>query len=60
MRCATRSESIAALALGVGFATSTMGDISVFTLMSAVLLAIAALVIVYRMQWVRLMYWGFS
>ncbi|MDD5347848.1 MAG: DUF2339 domain-containing protein [Candidatus Omnitrophica bacterium] len=53
-----RSEALTAIALFIGFVTCVLGDVSSFALASACVLAIAALVLVWRMQWVRFVFLG--
>jgi hypothetical protein len=55
---AYRSQTLSAIALFIGYVTSCLGDVSQFTLTSAGILAIAALVLVYRLQWLRFAFYG--
>lgn len=53
-----KSEALTAIALFIGYFTSVLGDVGYFTLTSTALLAVAALVIIYKMQWVRFIFLG--
>ncbi|MFA5271364.1 MAG: DUF2339 domain-containing protein [Candidatus Omnitrophota bacterium] len=53
-----RSQALSAMALFVGYFTATMGDVSYFTFISCCLLAIVALVLVYKMQWIKFIFAG--
>ncbi|MGE5308140.1 MAG: DUF2339 domain-containing protein, partial [Deltaproteobacteria bacterium] len=53
-----RSEELSAVALFVGYITSTMGDVTWFTLASSLLLALATLSLVWKMKWTKLMVFG--
>lgn len=53
-----KSEQLTALALFIGYITSTMGDINYFTLLSSLLLAVIALVLVYKLQWIKIIFFG--
>ena len=52
------SEGLTAIALAVGYLTSTLGDISYFTLLSSALLAVITVALVYRLQWVKIILYG--
>jgi uncharacterized membrane protein len=53
-----KSEALTTVALFIGYLTSTMGDISYFTLCSSALLAVIAVVLVYKLQWIRTIFTG--
>jgi uncharacterized membrane protein len=53
-----KSEALTAITLFIGYFTSVLGDVGYFTLISAALLAAVALVMVYKMQWVRFIFLG--
>jgi len=53
-----KSEALTAIALFIGYFTSVLGDVGYFTLMSAALLAVVALIMIYKMQWVRFIFLG--
>lgn len=53
-----KSEAFTAVTLFIGYFTSVLGDVGYFTLISAALLAFVALVMVYKMQWVRFIFLG--
>ena len=53
-----RSETLTAVTLFIGFFTSVLGNVGHFTLISAALLAVTALVMVYKMQWVKFIFLG--
>ncbi|MFA6281323.1 MAG: DUF2339 domain-containing protein [Candidatus Omnitrophota bacterium] len=53
-----RSEVLSAMALFVGYFTATLGEVSYFTFMSCALLAIIALILVYKMQWIKFIFAG--
>ena len=53
-----KSEALTAIALFIGYFTSVLGDVGYFSLISAALLAIVALVMIYKMQWVRFIFLG--
>ncbi len=55
-----KSEVLTAIAFFIGYLTSTVGDISFFTLSSSFLLALAILVVVYRLQWARFIFLGIA
>lgn len=55
-----KSEETTMTVFFIGYLTSTMGDISSFTLLSSLMLAIAALYLVYRMQWIRFIFLGIA
>ncbi|MCX5705678.1 MAG: DUF2339 domain-containing protein [Candidatus Omnitrophica bacterium] len=55
-----KSQELSAVALAVGYLTATLGDINVFTLISCFVLAVAALVLVFRMQWLRFIIFGIA
>jgi len=49
-----KSESLAFVALFIGYITATLGDISYFTFISCLFLGVSVLVLLYKMQWTRL------
>ncbi|MFH1199382.1 MAG: DUF2339 domain-containing protein [Candidatus Omnitrophota bacterium] len=53
-----KSEALTAITLFIGYFTSVLGDVGYFTLSSAGLLALVALFLVYKMQWVRFIFLG--
>lgn len=53
-----RSEALTAVALFIGYITSLLGDVGQFTLISTGILAVVALVMVYKMQWVKTIFLG--
>lgn len=53
-----KSQSLTAITLFIGYFTSVLGDVSYFTLLSTSVLAVTALVLVYKMQWVRFIFLG--
>lgn len=52
------SQMLATVAVGLGYLTSTLGDIDYFTLISLSILAIVVLFLVYKMQWPKLILSG--
>lgn len=48
-----KSEGMMSVALFVAYITATLGQITVFTFASSVLLAVVILFLVYKLQWVR-------
>lgn len=52
------SQILAAIAIGLGYITSTLGNINYFTLISLLLLAVAVLILVYKNRWVNLIFFG--
>ncbi len=55
-----KSEVLTAIAFFVGYLTSTLGNINFFTLTSSLLLSAAVLFLVYRLQWIRLIFLGIA
>jgi len=55
-----KSEVVTAAAFFIGYFTSTLGNISSFTLAGSLLLAIGTLFLVYRMQWLRFIFLGIA
>ncbi|MDD5653903.1 MAG: DUF2339 domain-containing protein, partial [Candidatus Omnitrophica bacterium] len=53
-----KSEGLTATTLFIGYFTCALGNVSHFTLVSTALLAVVALVMVYKMQWVRFIFLG--
>ncbi len=53
-----KSETLAAVTLFIGYFTSVLGDVNYFTLISSALLGIVALVMVYKMQWIKFIFFG--
>lgn len=53
-----KSEELSAIALFIGYITATLGDVNYFTFLSSVLLAVATLVLVFKMQWTRIILAG--
>lgn len=53
-----KSSTLTAVALFIGYFTSALGDVGYFSLANAGLLALVAIVLVYKMQWVRLIFVG--
>lgn len=53
-----KSETMTALALFVAYFTSTIGQITSFTVLSSLMLAVLILVLVYKFQWVRILTFG--
>jgi uncharacterized membrane protein len=53
-----KSEALSIVALGVAYITATLGDINTFSFYSCILLALATLALVYRMQWLKLIIFG--
>ncbi|MCU0666717.1 MAG: DUF2339 domain-containing protein [Candidatus Omnitrophica bacterium] len=51
-----KSEGLTAIALFVGYFTSVLADVGYFSLINASLLAVVALVVIYKMQWVRFIF----
>jgi uncharacterized membrane protein len=55
-----KSQELSAVALAVGYLSATLGDINAFTLIACFVLAVAALVLVFRMQWLRFIIFGIA
>ncbi len=53
-----KSEALTAVTLFIGYFTSALGDVGNFTIISSGLLAVVALVMVYKMQWFRFIFLG--
>lgn len=53
-----KSQILAGIALGMGYVTVTLGNINYFTFISTLILAIAVLLLIYRMKWVELIFVG--
>jgi len=53
-----KSEALTAITLFIGYFTSVLGNVGYFTLINPTLLAVVALVMVYKMQWVRFIFLG--
>lgn len=53
-----KSETLTAITLFIGYITSVLGDVGYFTLISAALLGLVALVMVYKMQWSKFIFLG--
>jgi len=51
-------EELFAIALLISYITATLGDISYFTFLSCGMLGITTLVLVYKMQWIRVIFLG--
>jgi len=52
------SEALSGVAIFVGYATATIGDVRLFTLASCAIESIVILVLVYRFKWLRMMFMG--
>lgn len=48
-----KSESVMSIALFVAYITATLGQITIFTVVSCLLLAVVILFLVYKFQWVK-------
>lgn len=55
-----KSQELAALALFVGYITSTLGDIGYFTFLSCGVLVIVLLVLVHKLQWIKVIFLGIA
>lgn len=55
-----KSQELCAVSVFIGYLTATLGDISQFTLFSCGLLAIVTLVLVYKMQWIKIIFVGIA
>ena len=53
-----RSEQLSAIAISVGYLTATLGAVNYFTMLSCLVLAVTSVFLLYRMQWVKLIYLG--
>jgi len=51
-----KSQELSFVALFIGYITATMGDISYFTFISCLFLGVAVLILLYKMQWTRLLF----
>ncbi|MFH0828449.1 MAG: DUF2339 domain-containing protein, partial [Candidatus Omnitrophota bacterium] len=53
-----RSEELCSVAILVGYLTATLGNVNYFTILSCLILAVTSVFLLYRMQWVKLIYLG--
>ncbi len=53
-----RSEALSGVAIFVGYATATIGDVRFFTLISCAIESVVILVLVYRFKWLRMLFMG--
>lgn len=53
-----RSEQLCSIAILVGYLTATLGAVNYFTMLSCLVLAVTSVFLLYRMQWVKLIYLG--
>ncbi|MBI4801308.1 MAG: DUF2339 domain-containing protein, partial [Elusimicrobia bacterium] len=53
-----RSEALSGVAIFVGYATATIGDVRFFTLISCAIESIVILILVYKFKWLRMMFMG--
>ncbi len=53
-----KSEVLTAIALFIGYFTSVLGNVEYFSLISSALLGIVAIIMVYKMQWIRFIFLG--
>ncbi|MBI4351745.1 MAG: DUF2339 domain-containing protein [Elusimicrobia bacterium] len=53
-----RSEALSGVAIFVGYATATIGDVRFFTLLSCAIESLVILVLVYRFKWLRMLFMG--
>ncbi len=53
-----KSQELSSLALFIGYLTATLGNVNYFTFITSAMLAVAALILVYRMQWFRMIFTG--
>ncbi|MCX5694147.1 MAG: DUF2339 domain-containing protein, partial [Candidatus Omnitrophica bacterium] len=53
-----RSEQLCSIAISVGYLTATLGSVNYFTMLSCLVLATTSIFLLYRMQWVKLIYLG--
>lgn len=53
-----RSEQLCSIAILVGYLTATLGSVNYFTILSCLVLAATSVFLLYRMQWVKLIYLG--
>lgn len=53
-----RSEALSGVAIFVGYATATIGDVRFFTLLSCAIESVVILVLVYRFKWLRMLFMG--
>ena len=53
-----RSEALSGVAIFVGYATATIGDVRFFTLISCAIESVVILVLVHRFKWLRMLFMG--
>jgi uncharacterized membrane protein len=53
-----RSQELSGAALFIGYITATMGDVNYFTLSGCALLALTALVLMYKLHWIKFIFIG--
>ncbi len=53
-----RSQELSGIALFIGYITVTMGDVNYFTLAGCAILAVTALILTYKLQWIKLIFTG--
>lgn len=53
-----RSEALAGVAIFVGYATATIGDVRYFTMLSCAVESLVILVLVYKFKWLRMLFMG--
>lgn len=53
-----KSQELSAVALFIGYITATLGNVTYFTFLSCVLLAGVTLVLVYKLQWLKIIFLG--
>ncbi len=52
------SEELCSVAILVGYLTATLGNVNYFTFLSCLILAVTSVFLLYRMQWVKLIFLG--
>lgn len=53
-----KSPELSSVALFVGYFTATLGDINYFTLATCLILAMASVILVYKMRWLKMIFVG--
>jgi uncharacterized membrane protein len=53
-----RSQELSGVALFIGYITAVIGDVNCFTLTVCAMLALTALILMYKMQWIKLIFIG--
>jgi len=55
-----KSQELSSVALVIGYLTATLADTNVFTLITCLVLAVVTLILVFKMQWVRMIFFGIA